>query len=213
MWRRGRGQPDGGRAFSLLELLVVIAILVLIISISLPSFSRARLQSKKAACQANLRSIGTAMQSYLNEAADTYPFACVFPSLEAQVARTAGRDPYPPIYVALDAQIAHQSKVFLCPADRNTMMRSDLGGAERYFDSEGTSYEWRDQFNGRKVGRDMFSDPRLLHLRPNEAPMIYDYEPFHGGPKQRGSHNTLFADLHVAADSWAQGRLPGRRGN
>lgn len=207
--RSRRLTPVGAGGFTLIELLIVISIMALLAAIMLPSFKQARRYTKKTACQANLRSIGTAMQAYLDESGDVYPYACVFPSLEAEVAAAAGREPYLPLYKALDAQIAHQSKVFLCPADRNTMMIDELGGAQAYYASEGTSYEWRDQFNGRKVGRDMFSDPGLLALRPSEAPMVYDYEPFHGGTDVIGSHNTLYADLHVAADSWSEGRLPG----
>ncbi len=59
--------------FTLIELLVVVAIIALLISILLPSLSRAREQSKTAKCAANLRSVGQAVATYLAEEKFTYP--------------------------------------------------------------------------------------------------------------------------------------------
>ena len=56
--------PRRHSAFTLIELLVVIAIISLLISIMLPSVSRAREQSRAAVCLSNMRQIGILMQAY-----------------------------------------------------------------------------------------------------------------------------------------------------
>lgn len=61
------------KAFTLIELLVVIAIIALLISILLPSLSRARELSKRTVCASNLRGIGQAMYIYAQDDPGVFP--------------------------------------------------------------------------------------------------------------------------------------------
>ncbi|MCO6436489.1 MAG: prepilin-type N-terminal cleavage/methylation domain-containing protein [Phycisphaerae bacterium] len=61
------------RAFTLIELLVVISIISLLISILLPSLSRAREQGKSVHCLARLKEFGNAIAAYENVSGGVLP--------------------------------------------------------------------------------------------------------------------------------------------
>lgn len=60
------------KAFTLIELLVVVAIIALLISILLPSLSRARELSKRTVCASNLHGVAQAMYIYAQDG-DVFP--------------------------------------------------------------------------------------------------------------------------------------------
>ena len=61
------------KAFTLIELLVVVAIIALLISILLPSLSRARELSKRLVCGTQAKSFGTAVKIYANDNEEHWP--------------------------------------------------------------------------------------------------------------------------------------------
>jgi prepilin-type N-terminal cleavage/methylation domain-containing protein/prepilin-type processing-associated H-X9-DG protein len=63
------------RAFTLIELLVVIAIIAILAAILFPVFAQAREKARQAACQSNLKQIGTAFAMYIQDYDSTWPGA------------------------------------------------------------------------------------------------------------------------------------------
>jgi len=65
---------QGRRAFTLIELLVVVAIIALLISILLPSLSKARAQARTALCLVRIGQLGRSFLLYADDYDEVYPF-------------------------------------------------------------------------------------------------------------------------------------------
>jgi len=63
------------RAFTIIELLIVVAIVALLVSVLIPSLSRARQQASGAVCLSNLHQFVLAAQVYTQLHQDRYPIA------------------------------------------------------------------------------------------------------------------------------------------
>jgi prepilin-type N-terminal cleavage/methylation domain-containing protein len=62
------------RAFTLIELLVVISIIALLLSILMPGLQKAKQHALRMLCKTNLHSYGLAMNMYLTEYDEEFPF-------------------------------------------------------------------------------------------------------------------------------------------
>ena len=63
------------KGFTLIELLVVISIIALLVSILMPALGRAKEQAKYVVCKSNLHNYGLAMNMYLSDNEDRYPYS------------------------------------------------------------------------------------------------------------------------------------------
>jgi len=88
---RRRQYPDSirgstGGAFTLIELLVVVAIVALLVSILLPSLSKAREQSRRTVCMTQQKEVTRGTTMYLMESRDILP-GPIHPALEMETFR------------------------------------------------------------------------------------------------------------------------------
>ena len=63
----GRVIRSATKGFTLIELLVVIAIIAVLLSILMPAMRRVKEMARESACKSNLRSVGLALQMYLDD--------------------------------------------------------------------------------------------------------------------------------------------------
>jgi prepilin-type N-terminal cleavage/methylation domain-containing protein len=100
--------------FTVIELLVVVAIIAILISLLLPSLSRARQQAHAVVCLGRCRELGHGVVYYLNDW-DCYPAHKL-----AQVDRPARRWYHVLAdYLSGEAEAVEQSEVLRCPTRRD----------------------------------------------------------------------------------------------
>jgi prepilin-type N-terminal cleavage/methylation domain-containing protein len=109
------------RGFTLVELLVVIGIIALLISILLPTLSKARESANRTACLSNMRQLGTAMQLYASENRDCVPTGYIFQKQFSYVVVWNNSNPLSPavqeLGVLVTAGSIKDGKAYYCPTE------------------------------------------------------------------------------------------------
>jgi len=133
--------PANRTAFTLVELLVVIAIIALLLGILLPSLRAARIAANRTACQANLKQLARAWQTYLNDHDGRF-----YQGINANLnyGGWKGEQNWSPRplnkYVDLPTEAPDSpswARVFRCPSDRGGVPGTTLSAHQRF----GTSYQ------------------------------------------------------------------------
>lgn len=150
---------------------MVIGIIGILIGLLLPTFAKARQQSRAVACKAQLQNIGSTFQMYLNENDGWYPVACYSPTFNPNNLLL--------INDYLGRYVSNNARIWSCPAD------------EEYFAKYGLSYSYYQELGERRINQTVFY--RVLRSS-SLVPILWDADVFHGGTVP---YNWLFADGHV----------------
>jgi prepilin-type N-terminal cleavage/methylation domain-containing protein/prepilin-type processing-associated H-X9-DG protein len=200
------------RGFTLIELLVVVAILAALLAILLPSLSKARAQSRIAACASNLHQMGLAIQQYAIDyhnhipvGPDSHMYDQVFYPIWNEMATNQ-------IWIKLGLGVLQpryikSPHVFYCPGDNSNDVPEELSKAILHSENDAyCSYVYRqlDQTSSGNIdnlGRNVLTDDvwvraTALALDVNSRGNDLAQVPF------RTNHNAkwvniLYIDAHV----------------
>jgi type II secretory pathway pseudopilin PulG len=189
--------------------MVVVAIIVLLLAVLLPALGKARASAKRTACAAHLKDIGVALRVYINANRDRLPHVTKMPSM----ANLVPSDHKPRSIVDVLNDEIENPEVFHCPADVSGISRTAPNDGLSYFESEGTSYEFRSELNGTlmKDVAKRISERRDIVVADNMVWIMRDFWNFHD-PKSpppsressaepykpiQGARRYLFIDGHV----------------
>ena len=153
------------RGFTLVELLVVIAVLAVLGGIGFALGKSVLGRSREATCLNNLRTLGVALESYLQEHNQTLP------TLAA--GRSSKTEDSPVLETELLPYV-ESPDAFHCPQDHQQFAKS------------GSSYLWNSTQNGLKTSELKFFG---IEDRPDKIPLITDKESWHPS-----GTNFLYAD-------------------
>lgn len=158
------------RGFTLTEALVVAAIIAALVALAVPVTRYAAGRARATACLGQLRSIGVALESWLQDHQDRMP--------ELEAGRRSKDEDIPVLDNTLRVYLT-AADAFRCPADHG------------HFEGSGSSYLWNSTQSGRhKLQLEFFGsegDPRLI-------PLVTDKEAWHPG---KAGFNILYADYRV----------------
>jgi prepilin-type N-terminal cleavage/methylation domain-containing protein len=143
-------RPHG---FTQIELLVVVAILAGLAGISYPVIRSWVAQSHAVKCLNNLRSLGVALQTYLQEHNDTMP--------DLVIGRSSKSVDLPVLDTVLISYL-DSPDVFHCPADHEQ------------FKKTGSSYSWNHLQSNQHLSKLEF-----FGVRQNQIPLIFDKSAWH----------------------------------
>lgn len=153
------------RGFTLMEVLVVLAVAATLVGIGVPVVRSALAKSREAACLMQLRTLGVALEGYLQDHNQILP--------KLAMGRSSKSDDSPVLETVLLPYV-EAPDAFKCPQD------------DREFAKSGSSYFWNHLQSELPVSRVAFFG---IKDRPDKIPLISDKEAWHPS-----GTNFLYAD-------------------
>ncbi len=153
------------RGFTLMEILIVLAVIAVLAGIGIPLGRSMVAKSRETACLNQLRSLGVALEGYLQD------HNRILPSLA--MGRSSKSDESPVLETVLLGYV-ETPDAFKCPQD------------SREFYKSGSSYFWNHLQSGLPVSEVAFFG---INDRPDKIPLISDKEAWHPN-----GTNFLYAD-------------------
>ena len=185
------------RAFTLIEVIVVLAIIVIMMSMVYPAYTTISERAKATKDMSNLRQIGIAIQTYLNDNDQILPASTTWP----------GTTVTPVLY----PKYIGTRKVFLSPFDKRPSLETDLApvsysiNTNMYAAAPGISRNMLKVVSPSStflMAPKYNADPRNAASWGGTMTSAPDL-PIGGGPETRGTHsngtriNVLFCDWHT----------------
>ena len=201
------------RALTLIEVMVVLAIIVIMMAMVYPAYTTISERAKATKDMSNLRQVGLAMQTYLNDKDDVLPAINAAPGI--------GTDLNPVIY---PRYVGKTRKVFESPFDKRSASETDSAPV-----SYGINQNMYDLISGNMAK--VVSPSSTILIAPNYngnpavsaswtgraavAPFALNL-PVGGaagmtiGPQRNGTQiNALFCDLHAETMTFGPASTPG----
>ncbi len=113
---------EGG--FTLIELMIVVLIIGILVAIAIPVFQSVQQNARKRTCQANLRTLDSAVHTYAGDNNGTYPAAIanLAPNYVRALPSCPGNGTANGVYSLAGAGAAMRSQCTLAASDGHTLL-------------------------------------------------------------------------------------------
>lgn len=211
------------RGFTLIELLVVIAIIAILAAILFPVFARAKKSAQQTRCISNLSQIGKALNLYMTDYDDIFPYAVDASDKFASSIWNAEpiwqtRIPQMPLISEALEPYVKSKEVWKCPADTGFQMLDNhyptvLIAAPSAFDTFKSSYFFRTEIAFRQFSSSSFRLPSNVNVLFDSAGHWHGSKPrlettdsisTFFEKKEGFRYNVLFGDFHAKSLNPAQ---------